>query len=187
MFKVIELLLGITTLWWIGYIFVAGDASERIDRTCAPIEVVFGRFVSSGTDLAMENSDDVRGWFHKANYSCRYMVWNQFYGEDWRNAQHKTDVRPAEVEEVELVPTGKLALGIDGKPLPSLPVPRVLKPSAAMPLDGVPPPEKRLPAGRETKLLNPPQEVGTVGRVRALEQYQVPAKRPADVAPAPGG
>lgn len=181
MFKVMELILGVTFLWWLGYIFIAGDPNERIERTCAPVEVVFGRFATSSAELAINEGDDVRGFFHKANYSCRYMVWNQFYGEEWRNSQHRQELKPAEVAEIDI--SGRQTMGIDGKPLPPLPgQERVKKPSVATPLDGVPPPEQRVPAVRDTKLVAPPAEVNANKTVQPLEKYKLPEKRPPDPA-----
>lgn len=184
MFKVFEIIAAITCLWWFGFIFIAGDPNVRIERTCDPVSSVFGRLAGSVVDLAhADNSEDVREWFQEASYSCRYMVWNQFFGDDWRKNQHDAPVTVGGVDA-----NGKplpVRLGIDGLPLPSLPgqtepvAGAAPIPAAPLPHGVVGPPVKEEPSIREPRNVAPP--TSTKRRTDSLDDIQLPAKLPPGV------
>lgn len=74
----------IAVMVWVGSIFIAGEPLLRIDRTCAPVS--WGNtFVTSLTRLvAPSYAPKVDGFFINRFQDCRYMMWQQFYEDGYR-------------------------------------------------------------------------------------------------------
>lgn len=78
---------GILLVVYIGWIFIAGEPTVRMDRACRPVEWTGNMAVSlaaltypSGqrkTQLAFENMD----------YGCEYSLWRLFYESDYLKNQ----------------------------------------------------------------------------------------------------
>lgn len=198
MFKVFEILSAIVILWWLGYIFIAGDPNVRIERTCDPVAGVFGRLAGTAADLAKyDEAESVREFFQERAYDCRYAVWNQFYGDDWRRNAHDqpVNVAPAVAPKGAPVPGAPNVprVGIDGLPLPELPgfpasAPPVA-PSAGsdgaavavpkvepLPPGVVPPPVRVEPVQRAPREVAPPTAPSS-RKGDALEDIKLPEKR----------
>jgi hypothetical protein len=187
--KLVGLLLSIVILWWLGWIVFAADPNVRIERTCAPVSGLFGRVAGSVADLARyDEADGVRDWFGEADYSCRYIVWNQFYGDEWRARQKEPPPAEKGAKVAKKEPKPK-RMGIDGLPLPDLPgeenepirreplptgQPKKIEP---LPPGVVPPPVRVEPALREEREVAPPT-APTPKKADSIDDIVLPAKRP---------
>jgi hypothetical protein len=74
---------GMLFLGFIAWVFIAGTPSDRINHFCRPI-VWTGNAVTSLSALAVPSQqENVKGWFTKFDYGCRYMTWRLFYQDDY--------------------------------------------------------------------------------------------------------
>lgn len=101
MFKPFSLLFFVAVFTWIVRIFLTTDGSERIARTCEPVEI-FGRVSISATALVADQfTGDMQQLMNTWVYGCRYMVWRSTYEEDYLRylqeveASEKTKGAPA--------------------------------------------------------------------------------------------
>lgn len=83
MLKPFSLIFFIMVFAWVVHIFLTTDGSERIERTCSPVEV-FGKVAISGAALMADQFTPVmQETMNKWVYGCRYVVWRSVYEEDY--------------------------------------------------------------------------------------------------------
>lgn len=70
----------VIALWFIGWIFITPNASERINRVCAPTGWLGDVAVSITVLLGFEGQvPNVKYYSDKFEYGCRYTIWRSFY------------------------------------------------------------------------------------------------------------
>lgn len=75
---------------WLIWIFVAGLPLDRMSRTCQPVHWS-GRLVTSLTSLAAPSyARSVDNWFENQFLNCRYVIWQQFYEDEYRAEQARS-------------------------------------------------------------------------------------------------
>lgn len=82
---------GLLFLAFVGWIFVAGTPTDRIDHFCRPISWTGNVVVSMSALVLPKSQTTVQGYFDKVDYGCQYMTWRLFYQSDynaWRAAQN---------------------------------------------------------------------------------------------------
>lgn len=85
--KPLSSLFGVLVLIYIGWIFLAGMPSERIDRGCRPVGWV-GNIVTSIFAMGAPTlSKGSYRTFNNIEYGCQYAVWRLIYEKDWVEEQ----------------------------------------------------------------------------------------------------
>lgn len=115
MFKPFSLIFFIAVFAWIVSIFLTTDGSERIERTCSPVEI-FGKVAVSGTALVADQfTNPVQVAMNQWVYGCRYVVWRSVYEEDYLNylmeaeaSKSKSDMSEMSVHRGQNEQTGKI-------------------------------------------------------------------------------
>jgi hypothetical protein len=74
---------GLSLLFFILWVFFAGQPSDRIDRGCRPV-AWSGNVVTSVAALtAPAYQQTTQRWFDGLTYSCQYTAWRLFYQADY--------------------------------------------------------------------------------------------------------
>lgn len=74
---------------WVGSILITTEPRERIGRTCAPIGWV-GKFSASVMHLASADLvTDTEDFFQNRSNNCEYVVWRQFYEDDYMEREQR--------------------------------------------------------------------------------------------------
>lgn len=74
---------GLLFLLFVGWIFIASNAEERIEKACRPVGWT-GNVVVSVVALTVPSQQvSVQGWFNKFEYGCQYLTWRVFYQNDY--------------------------------------------------------------------------------------------------------
>lgn len=74
---------GLLFLLFVGWIFVPGNPTERIEHACKPIEWT-GSVVTSLSALALPQSQaSVQGVFDRVQYGCEYTAWRLLYQKEY--------------------------------------------------------------------------------------------------------
>lgn len=78
---------GILFLIFVGWIFVPGHPTTRIDHACRPIGWG-GNIITSVSSLAMPaQQQTIQKWFDKFEYGCQYTVWRLIYQDQYNQEQ----------------------------------------------------------------------------------------------------
>jgi len=86
---------GMLFLAFIAWVFIAGTPNDRIDNFCRPVGWT-GNAVTSLSALAVPSQqENVKGWFDKFQYGCRYMTWRLFYQEEYNKFMKSKGLPPA--------------------------------------------------------------------------------------------
>lgn len=81
---------------WMGTILIAGNPLARIDRTCSPINWGNTFFTSITRLLAPSYAPKVDAFFAGRFSDCRYLVFQQFYENTYREMTQKAAEGAAE-------------------------------------------------------------------------------------------
>lgn len=72
---------------WLGYIMISSDPKVRLERSCVPVGW-FGKAAVSASDLLTDSmSAGVQDFVNNREIDCRYIVWRQFFEEDYLKQQ----------------------------------------------------------------------------------------------------
>ncbi len=82
-------ILGVSILIFIGWVFLAGPPSERIDRGCRPIGWVGNIFTSVFAIGAPSFSEATHRVFKNTEYTCQYAIWRLIYEREWIEHQQQ--------------------------------------------------------------------------------------------------
>lgn len=86
---------GMLFLAFIAWVFIAGTPNDRIDNFCKPIGWT-GNAVTSLSALAVPSQqENVKQWFDKFQYGCRYMTWRLFYQDEYNKFMKSQGLAPA--------------------------------------------------------------------------------------------
>jgi hypothetical protein len=94
MFKPFSLLFFVAVFVWVVRIFLTTDGSERIVRTCQPIDILGNVSISTTALLADGLTQPITNVMNSWVYGCRYIVWRSIYEDDYlkyTQAQQTTD------------------------------------------------------------------------------------------------
>lgn len=83
-------ILGVLVLLYIGWVFLAGQPSERIDRGCRPIGWAGNVLTSVFAIGAPSFSQATYRVFKNTEYTCQYAVWRLLYESEWVEHQRTT-------------------------------------------------------------------------------------------------
>ena len=109
---------GMLFLAFIAWVFIAGNPSDRIDNFCKPVSWS-GNAVTSLSALAIPSQqDNMKQWFNKFNYGCRYMTWRLFYQDDYNAWMLKTQAEKNAITPPESAAPAPAATpaAVPGKP-----------------------------------------------------------------------
>lgn len=82
-------LFALSLIGWIAYIIISSDPKIRLERSCAPVGW-FGKVAVSVTDLFTDSmSLSVQEFVNSREMDCRYVVWRQFFEEDYIKQQQQ--------------------------------------------------------------------------------------------------
>lgn len=85
---------GMLFLAFIAWVFIAGTPNDRIDNFCKPIGWT-GNAVTSLSALAVPSQqENVKQWFDKFQYGCRYMTWRLFYQDEYNKFMKSQGLAP---------------------------------------------------------------------------------------------
>lgn len=74
---------GLCFLAFVVWVFISPNPSKRIDRVCAPIEVV-GNATTSLTSLVLpQHQVRMDRWFKKFDYGCEFLTWRMVYQDEY--------------------------------------------------------------------------------------------------------
>jgi hypothetical protein len=74
---------GILFLIFVGWIFIPGHPTTRIEHACRPIGWG-GNVVTSLTSLVLPaQQSTTQNWFDKFEYGCQYTVWRLIYQDEY--------------------------------------------------------------------------------------------------------
>jgi hypothetical protein len=90
MFKPFSLLFFVAVITWVVRIFITTDGSERIVRTCQPIDLFGGVAVSATALIADQFTQNVEDVKNKWVYGCRYIVWRSVYEKEYLDYLQQT-------------------------------------------------------------------------------------------------
>jgi len=90
MFKLSSLFLSMAFLLFVGWIFLATDPHERLDRGCRPVDWTGNLVLSLSAFVYPQGQTAVDATFKKIDYACQYTVWRLIYEEDWKAQQELT-------------------------------------------------------------------------------------------------
>lgn len=77
---------GILFLIFVGWIFVPGHPTTRIEHACRPVGWG-GNVVTSLTSLAVPSQQAVvQRWFDKFEYGCQYTTWRLIYQDEYNES-----------------------------------------------------------------------------------------------------
>lgn len=85
-------ILGVLVLLYIGWIFLAGHPSERIDRGCRPIGWAGNVLTSISAIAAPSLSQATYRVFKNTEYTCQYAIWRLMYEREWYEYQRSAAV-----------------------------------------------------------------------------------------------
>ena len=71
---------------FLGYIFIADSPQERLDHACKPVEWVGNMTVSLSALTTPGWQTRVKRWIANTDYACEYVLWRQFYEDDYKKA-----------------------------------------------------------------------------------------------------
>jgi len=91
MFKPFSLLFFIAVFTWIVRIFLVTDGSERIERSCTPVEILGQVTISATALVADQYTGNMQATMNQWVYGCRYVVWRSFYEEDYLRYQTESE------------------------------------------------------------------------------------------------
>lgn len=110
---------GLLFLAFVGWIFVAGNPSDRIKHACAPIGWT-GNVITSLSALVLPSQQTtVDGWFDKFEYGCQYTAWRLIYQEDYNKYLQSQGQQPLGPESESEAPAD--TTGTDEEKVKDLP------------------------------------------------------------------
>lgn len=83
-------------LWTI----LASTPRGRIERVCEPTHWIGKVFIGMFEMWGPQQANAAEDFFNETNYSCKYLIWRQFYYDDWLKSQPK-QVKPEVKAEVK--------------------------------------------------------------------------------------
>lgn len=111
---------GLLFIFFVVLIFITGDAHQRIERACKPIDWVGSVVVSLSALVLPQHQVRVKGWFDGLDYGCQYTVWRVFYQDDynaWVAQQAKISSAPVGVAPVNKTASAPVASAPKALPL----------------------------------------------------------------------
>lgn len=76
-------IIGLGLLFFILWIFMGGDASDRLERGCKPVAWAANVVGSVAALGAPKYQNTVQQWGDNLNYSCEFTGWRLFYSADY--------------------------------------------------------------------------------------------------------
>lgn len=109
--KPFALIFFVVVMVWVGSIFVSGTPRDRIDASCQPIPLVGKFFTSVGALVSSEVERGVAAFFTDRTYDCRYVLWRQFYEDDYQRLMAAERERQAQLAGAQKKPAGAAPAG----------------------------------------------------------------------------
>lgn len=99
---------GLCFLAFVVWVFISPNPSKRIDRVCAPIEVV-GNATTSLTSLVLpQHQVRMDRWFKKFDYGCEFLTWRMVYQDEYNEyLRNKEMADAAKLKAMTQVPAEK--------------------------------------------------------------------------------
>jgi len=95
---------GVLMVIFIGWVFIASDPAERMDRACRPVEWSGNMAVSLVALTYPSGQHRTQTAFDNLDYGCQYSLWRLFYESDYLAAPDQgggSSTPPAELPESE--------------------------------------------------------------------------------------
>lgn len=115
-------ILGVLVLLYIGWVFLAGHPSERIDRGCRPIGWAGNVLTSVAAVAAPSFAQATHRVFKNTEYTCQYAVWRLMYEREWY--EHQKDAQAAGIKQNGAAEGRAPALSKDGSDAHEQPKPK---------------------------------------------------------------
>jgi hypothetical protein len=92
---------GFIFLFFIAWVFLAGNPSERIEHACQPVGWVGNATVSLATLVVPKQQERLQGWFDKVEYGCRYVTWRLVYQDTYNKWLASQNGQPDKTEQAQ--------------------------------------------------------------------------------------